>query len=78
MTDRILATISLLMFLIFLGYMAVYIAEVDLWIIIVVVGLMATYDFVQTLRESAGNDEGGLSSHDRAVQALESRDQAGS
>ena len=77
MIDRILATISLLMFLIFLGYMAVYIGEIDLWVVVLVVGMMAAYDFVQTLREDAGTDEAGLSSHDRAIQALEDRDQAG-
>jgi mannose/fructose/N-acetylgalactosamine-specific phosphotransferase system component IIC len=77
MVDRILATISMLMFLGFLGFLAVNIAKVNLWVIVVVVGAMAVFDFVKTLREDAATDEAGLSSHERAVQALEDQDQAG-
>ena len=78
MIDRIIATISLLMFLTFLGFLAVYIGAINLWGVILLVGAMATFDFIRTLRqdaEAAGAD--GLSAHDRAVQTLENQDQAG-
>ena len=77
MADRILATISLLMFVSFLGFLAVYIAKINLWAIIVIVGAMATYDFVRTLRENAANSTNGLSAHERAAQAIEDQQQKG-
>ena len=77
MADKILATISMLMFLSFLGFLAVYIAKLNLWVIVVIVGAMAVFDFVKTLRQDAGNDVNGMSSFERAAQALEDQDQAG-
>ena len=50
MADQIIATIALLMFLIFVMFLAVYINSVDLWVVLVAVAMMATTDFVQTLR----------------------------
>ena len=50
MAEQIMATIALLMFLIFVGFLAVYINSFDLWIVLAAVSLMATTDFVQTLR----------------------------
>jgi hypothetical protein len=50
MVDRILATLSLIMFIGFLAFMAVYIGEIDLWIVLVVVSVLAVFDFVVTLR----------------------------
>ena len=77
MADRILATISLLMFLSFLGFLAVYIAKVNLWVIIVIVGAMATYDFVRTLRQNARDGANGMSAHERAAQTVEDQQQKG-
>jgi len=77
MIDRILATISLLMFLGFLGFLAVYIAKVNLWAVLVIVGGMATFDFIRTLRQDAEAGADGLSAHERAVQTLENHDKAG-
>jgi hypothetical protein len=77
MADRILATISLLMFLGFLGFLAVYIAKVNLWVIIVIVGAMAAYDFIQTLRQNARDGANGMSAHERAAQTVEDQQQKG-
>ncbi len=77
MADKILATISILMFLSFLGFLAVYIAKINLWVIVLIVGAMAVFDFVKTLREDAGNDANGMSAFERAAQTLEDQDQTG-
>lgn len=50
MADQIMATIALLMFLIFVGFLAVYINSFDLWVVLAAVAMMATSDFVRTLR----------------------------
>lgn len=55
MVDQIMATIALLMLLIFVGFLAVYINSFDLWVVLVAVAMMAATDFVQTLR--AGNGQ---------------------
>jgi hypothetical protein len=78
MIDRILATLSLLMFLGFLGFLGIYIAKLNLWVVLVIVGGMATFDFIRTLRQDAEAGADGLSAHERAVQTLENQeDQAG-
>ena len=77
MADKILATISILMFLTFLGFLAIYIAKVNLWVIVVVVGSMAVFDFIKTLRDQSGNGANGMSAYERAAQTLEDQDQAG-
>jgi hypothetical protein len=51
MVDQIMATISLLSFVIFMVVLAVYINEFDLWLIVAAVVMMAATDFVHTLRE---------------------------
>jgi hypothetical protein len=77
MIDRILAAISLLMFLGFLGFLGIYIAKINLWVVLVIVGGMATYDFIRTLRQDAEASADGLSAHERALQTLENHDKAG-
>lgn len=57
MADQIMATIALLMFLIFVGFLAVYINSFDLWVVLVAVAMMATTDFVQTLRADMNKPE---------------------
>jgi len=57
MADQIIATIALLMFLIFVGFLAVYINSFDLWVVLVAVAMMATTDFVQTLRADMNKPE---------------------
>ncbi len=57
MADRIMATIALLMFLVFVGFLAVYINSFDLWVVLVVVAMMATADFVLTLRADMDRSE---------------------
>lgn len=60
MADQIMATIALLMFLIFVGFLAVYINSFDLWVVLAAVAMMATTDFVRTLRAdiSKSDNEG--------------------
>lgn len=53
MADKIIAPIALLFFLIFLGFLAVYIGEIALWVVMVIVGAMAAYDFLQQLRSGS-------------------------
>jgi uncharacterized membrane protein YoaK (UPF0700 family) len=50
MTDKILAIISISLFLVFVGFLAIWINEPDLWVVVVVVAGMALYDFWRTLR----------------------------
>ena len=57
MVDQIMATISLLAFVVFMLILAVYINEFDLWLIIAAVSMMVATDFVQTLREDANGSE---------------------
>lgn len=59
MVDQIMATIALLMFLIFVGFLAVYINKFDLWVVLVAVAMLATTDFVQTLRADTDKPENG-------------------
>jgi len=59
MVDQIMATIALLMFLIFVGFLAVYINSFDLWVVLVAVAMLATTDFVQTLRADMDKPEIG-------------------
>lgn len=59
MADQIMATLALLMFLIFVGFLAVYINSFDLWVVLVAVAMLATTDFVQTVREDTDKDGNG-------------------
>ncbi|RMD61869.1 MAG: hypothetical protein D6826_08805 [Alphaproteobacteria bacterium] len=58
MADRIIAPLALLVFIAFTLFLAVYINEIDLWIVIVLVQIMAIVDFWQAMR-AAGNGNGG-------------------
>lgn len=53
MTDRIMAAVALVLFVGFLGFIATYIDEPDLWLITGAVALMAAYDFVRSLRNNS-------------------------
>ena len=57
MVDKILAPIAFLMFLVFMGFLAVNINVLDLWVVIVGVVSMTGYDFIRTLREGTGYTE---------------------
>lgn len=58
MLDKFLATLSILSLVAFMGVVAVYVNEPDLWIIIIVVLIMAIYDFfLQIRRESQKQNE---------------------
>jgi hypothetical protein len=52
MADKIIATIAILTFVMFVGILAFYVNEIDLWVVIAVVTIMALFDFWQTLRGS--------------------------
>jgi len=58
MADKILAPFALLLFLVFIGFIAVYVPEVDLVIVLCIVAALAIYDFWTTLR-SNGNQSNG-------------------
>lgn len=51
MLDKFLATVSIATLVVFMGIVAVFVNEPDLWIVIVAVLIMAIFDFVTTLRE---------------------------
>jgi hypothetical protein len=51
MADKIIAPIALLLLVVFLAFLAVYIDEIDLWVVFVLVSAMAAFDFWQTLRK---------------------------
>lgn len=50
MMDKIFAAISLITLFAFVGVVLGFVAELDLTIVVVIVLLMATYDFWKTLR----------------------------
>ncbi len=53
MLDKILATISILSLVAFMGVVAVFVNEPDLWIIIIVVLLMGVYDFYREISRAS-------------------------
>ena len=55
MMDKVFAALSLIMLTAFVGVVVGFVREVDLAIVILVVVLMASYDFWKTLRN--GNDK---------------------
>lgn len=57
MMDKIFAAISLIMLFAFVGVVIGFVAEVDLAIVVIVVLLMATYDFWKTLKRGNGNGD---------------------
>ena len=50
MLDKVLATLSIVLFIAFVGIVVIYVKEVDLTIIIVAVVIIAAYDFWKALR----------------------------
>jgi hypothetical protein len=62
MADKIFAPLAMLLFVAFVGLLAFYVNEPDLWIVIVVVCALGGFDFWKTVRESkdeAGDETGG-------------------
>lgn len=50
MADKIIAPLAILLFLGFVAFLAVYVNELDLWIVIGIVSAMGVYEFWQSLR----------------------------
>lgn len=50
LADRILAVVSIALFVGFMGIVAYFVREPELWVIFVVVALLAIYDFWNDLR----------------------------
>ncbi len=62
MTDKIIAVASLLGLIAFMGVVVWFVNEPDLWIVVIVVLVMASYDFWVSLWKSnkgAGNSRKG-------------------
>lgn len=57
MMDKIFAAFSLLTLFAFVGVVLGFVGEVDLTIVVVIVLLMATYDFWKTLRNGNGKND---------------------
>lgn len=58
MADKIIAPIAIALFLVFISFLAIYINEPDLWVVLVGVSVLAVYDFYQALRTGNGNSSG--------------------
>ena len=56
--DRILAVLSIVGLIAFMGVVTVFVNEIDLWIVVVLVLLMAAYDFWRTLRSQGDGPPG--------------------
>lgn len=56
MADQIIASVALLLFLVFLVFLALYIGELDLWIVILAVGMLAATDFASSIRGGGNPD----------------------
>ena len=52
MLDKLLAVISLLALIVFMGFVLVFINEIALWAVVCTVLAMAAYDFYTELRGS--------------------------
>ncbi len=52
MLDKVLAVISLLALIVFMGIVLVFINEIALWMVVCTVLVMAAYDFYVELRGS--------------------------
>jgi len=59
MADKIIAPLALLLFIVFIGFIAVYVPEVDLIIVLGGVAALAIYDFWTTLRSNGNNHSTG-------------------
>ena len=55
MADKIIAPFAILLFVGFVAFLAIYINEIDLWIVIGVVSAMGVYEFWQSLRNQDNN-----------------------
>lgn len=55
MLDKILATISLLMLIAFMGTVIGFVKEINLTVVVVIVLAMAIYDFWRTLKRGHGS-----------------------
>jgi len=58
MADKIFAPIALALFIGFIAFLAIYVNEPDLWIVLIVVAILASYDFWQALRGGNGQSQG--------------------
>lgn len=56
LSDRILAVLSMALFVGFLGILAYYVSDPALWVVLAVVTLMGCYDFWAELRSGTGTD----------------------
>lgn len=54
MLDRIFAVLSILALIGFMGIVTVFVNEPDLWIVVILVLAMASYDFWRSLRPRKG------------------------
>lgn len=52
-SDRVLAVLSMAMFIGFAGIVAYFVNETELWVVLIIVILMAMYDFWTELRSGA-------------------------
>lgn len=52
--DRILAVLSILLLIAFMGIVTWFVNEPDLWIVVILVLVMASYDFWRTLKPRKG------------------------
>jgi len=52
MLDKVLAAVSIAMLIGFMLIVTVFVNEPDLWIIVVVVLVMAVFDFARTFRQN--------------------------
>jgi len=58
MADKIIAPLAILLFLAFVAFLAIYINEIDLWVVIVAVSAMGVFEFWQSLRNQNNGNQG--------------------
>ena len=56
MVDKIVAPLAILLFLAFVAFLAVYVNEIDLWVVVVAVSAMGVLDFWLELRGRNNNN----------------------
>ena len=58
MADKIIAPLAMLLFVGFIAFLAIYINEIDLWIVLSAVAAMGVYEFWSSLRDENGKPSG--------------------
>ncbi len=61
MLEKIIGVVAMATFIAFAAYIAGKIGEIDLWIVVIIVAVMAAYDFYLDIFKASNGNENGSS-----------------